>query len=75
MHSYPHPAELDAGNLLRNTVINIIGSSGEYVKQSLPFRYLIQRTESAMTLAEKSPGGKKSSALSIISLKPIFSII
>ena len=42
----------------------------KYVKQPLPFRYLIQRTENDMTLAEKSPRGeKKSSALSIISLK------
>ena len=59
MHSYPHPAELDAGNLLRNTVINIIGSSGEICKTAASFRYLIQRTESDMTLAEKSPRGKK----------------
>lgn len=38
MHSYPHPAELDAGNLLRNTVINIIGSSEEICKTVSSFQ-------------------------------------
>lgn len=38
MHSYHHPGEPDAGNLLRNTVISIVGCIGEIGKIASSFQ-------------------------------------